>query len=79
MFFIVLLELMVGSILVETAASLKFAPNRGNENGEQEHDRLDGSWAIEGAAASTFGEQVVPGADINNRRDAIMARGREQL
>jgi len=46
---------------------------------EQEHDRLDASWALEGAAARVFGADVVPGADIDNRRDAIMARGREQL
>ena len=46
---------------------------------EQEAAALGEIWDLEIAGARAFAETTVPGADIENRRAAIMKRGRNQL
>jgi len=47
--------------------------------GAQETAALDEMWALESAGAAEFAETTKPGAEVAERRDAIMARGRSQM
>ena len=46
---------------------------------EQEAAALAEMWQLETAGAVAFAESTVPGADVENRRKAIIERGRSQL
>lgn len=45
----------------------------------QEEAALADAWRIEGEGAAAFNAAVTPGAEINDRREAIIERGRRQL